>query len=81
MAKQILIRKQDSKKKDRYCLWCGTNISHRSKDVQFCCPNCKALYKDMQKMKDSEPPEKPKQKLTKDFFDNPYSAYQSNPIK
>lgn len=78
MTKKIYI-KQDApkKKKERYCLNCGINISHRSKDVKFCCPACKAQYKqNYDYMKDAKP-ELPKRKMV-DTEELPYSSYQAD---
>lgn len=77
MAKRTFIQKSkpQPKSKDRHCLYCGTNISHRSPGVLFCCPHCKALYKEMEKLKANEPPSKPKLKTTEDFHTDAASVY------
>ena len=86
MTKKIYIKKEQSKetkrytKVERYCLQCGINISHRTKDVKFCCPACKALYKQNNDYVKDAKPEKPKLKLPPIDPDVlPYESYQIEP--
>ena len=81
MAKQIFVKQQTKKKQDRHCLHCGADISHRSKGVLFCCPACKAYYKDKQKIDAAAPPELPKIQYSKEFFEDAASVYYTNPMK
>lgn len=48
MGKTFLVVNKAKNISGRTCKWCGIDISHRSKGVEFCCPNCKALYKEKQ---------------------------------
>lgn len=81
MSKQIIVKAKTDKKAQRYCLNCGINISHRSKDVKFCCPACKAIYKQKDEYTKDALPEMPKVKRkTFDTNELPYKAYSTNPI-
>lgn len=78
MTKKIILKKQDIKAKDstekrkysngRVCLNCGINIDHRSPKVQFCCPSCKAIYKERMKYEAMDK-SKLKTKITEQFHD------------
>lgn len=84
MAKKIILKKQepapkDSTKKRKYsngrvCLNCGINIDHRSPNVKFCCPSCKAIYKERMKFEEKDKP-KLKIKTTKEFHEDAASVY------
>ena len=84
MTKKIILKKQDTKAKDstekrkysngRVCLNCGINIDHRSPKVQFCCPSCKAIYKERMKYEAMDKP-KLKTKTTKEFHEDAASVY------
>ena len=81
MTKKIIIKKVEDTKtikkysKGRTCLNCGINIDHRTPKVQFCCPNCKAIYKEREKYKANELPQMPKTKTTEDFHNDAASVY------
>lgn len=86
MTKKIYIKKEQKTetkrytKEERYCLFCGINISHRTKDVKFCCPACKAQYKQNHEYVKDAKPEMPKLKLPPidpDYL--PYESYQTEP--
>ena len=62
-------------KQERFCLHCGADISHRSKGVQFCCSNCKALYKIMQELKENDKPKKPRLVTKPEFHNDAASVY------
>lgn len=54
MAKIIVAKKAEDKDKGKkYCLNCGIDISHRAVS-KFCCPACKAIYKENQKLNAEE---------------------------
>lgn len=84
MTKKVIIKKQepapkDSTKKRKYsngrvCLNCGINIDHRSLNVKFCCPSCKAIYKERMKYEAMDKP-KLKTKTTKEFHEDAASVY------
>lgn len=83
--KRVFFKKLDDtdnkKKVERRCLMCGIDISHRTKDVKFCCPACKAEYKQRADYLKDAKPEKPKIKYSQDFFNDAAQVYYSNPIK
>lgn len=78
--KTIIVKAQTdkSRKPRRHCLECGMDITDRSKDVKFCCPACKAKYKqDYSYVKDA----KPEVKKQVDYSALPYKTYSTNPIE
>lgn len=81
MAKKIFVTKPTVNKKERFCLQCGSNISHRSSKVQFCCSHCKAVYKVLNKL-DAEVaiPEEPKKVATEDIDDAASVYYKGETI-
>ena len=89
MTKKIILKKQDTKAKDstekrkysngRVCLNCGINIDHRSPKVQFCCPSCKAIYKERMKYEAMDKP-KLKTKTTEQFHNDAASVYYPEAI-
>ena len=74
MAKKIFVTKPTTNKKGRFCLQCGSDISHRTSKVQFCCPHCKAIYKALNKLDLEAVPEEPKKVVTEDI-NNAASVY------
>lgn len=88
MTKKIILKKQDTKESTekrkysngRVCLNCGINIDHRSPKVQFCCPSCKAIYKERMNYEAMDK-SKLKTKIIEQFHDDATSVYYPDKCK
>ena len=79
--KIVIVKQQQQSNKKTYtdgrlCLNCGMNIDHRSPKVQFCCPACKASYKDREKL--GAEPIKPVSNPMRKFYEKYGKSYQQN---
>ena len=77
----IVKAKLATKTSGRVCLNCGINIDHKSRKVEFCCPACKAAYKEKQWLDENERKNaKPRKKYHTNPDALPYQSY-STPIE
>ena len=80
----IIVKQPTSKASGRVCLNCGISIDNRTKKVNFCCPACKAAYKERQWLDEQEEKNTKRKKKNK-YFTNPdalpYSSYNTSQVE